>query len=285
MRSRPAHRSWFFAGNSFFARSFAARSGWLAVAACAALLASAAPAAAAPHAFRNGQLTIQLFDFDPVQVPPTAPLASGVLEATRTETGITSLGLPSKVFSTSGLSISITDPGAEPIDGLLLTVFNPAGTFAAGGGSEGGFGGKVPLGGTAKVCLFGNNQGCTAPFATLSLPLSVVGQTKTVILDVQQGSPISVTVKGAPWTTGTIMVPNNKGGFATITGGIEDLGDGYLGVELVTPIYISTTFSGSAVVPAWGVLALEVPEPDVLALGLGGVGALALVGLRRRQRD
>lgn len=279
MGSRPARRK------SFFAASSSAGPGWLLAAACAALVASSSPAGAAPHVFRNGQMTIELFDLDPIHVPSSGPLVSGVLEATRTETGITTLGLPAKMFSTTGLSIPITDPGADPIDGILITAFNPTGTFTGMGGGAGGFGGKMPLEGTAKVCLFGGSTGCASPAVTISLPLSVVGQTKTVIRDIQQGSPISVTVKGAPWTTGTIMVPNNKGGYTTRTGGIEDIGGGYLGVELVTPLYISTAFTGSAVVPAWGVMAFEVPEPDVLALGLGGVGALVLVGLRRRRRN
>jgi hypothetical protein len=94
-------------------------------------------------------------------------------------------------------------------------------------------------------------------------------------------------VKGAPWTTGTIMLMNTKqnGTYTTVTGGIEPTtaGDGsHLAVRLVTPIYISTAIPGSDTVPGWGVLSFEVPEPDVMALGLGAVGALVVVGLRRR---
>jgi len=250
-----------------------------------ALLAVAPAGHAEPQAFRNGQLTIELFSLDPVNVPPSAPLASGVLEATRTETGITTIGFPTKVFETTGLSIPITDPNADPIDGIFISVFNPAATFKAAGGSNGGFGGKMPLQGTTKVCLIGGQTFCQNPAVNLTLPLSVVGQTATTVVTFLA----NITVKGAPWTTGVVKVPNNKvppdDGFTTVTGGIEQTtaGDGsFLAVKLVTPIYISTAIGGSEVVPAWGVVSFEVPEPDVMALGLGAVGALVLVGLRRR---
>lgn len=268
----------------WFRDTFCAGAGWLAAAACAALVANASPATGAPHVFRNGQLTIELFDLGPLLVPPSAPLASGVLDATRTETSITSIGLPARVFETTGFSIPITDPAADPLDGLAITAFNPAGTFTAAGGGAGGFGGKLPLDGVAKVCLIGGDTGCASAAVTLELPLSVVGQTKTVVLDIESGSPISITVQGAPWTTGAIQIHDNDGGVTTLSGGIEDVGEGYLGVELVTPLYISTAFPGSAVVPAWGVMRFEVPEPDVLVLGFGGVGALVLLGLQRRRR-
>jgi hypothetical protein len=263
-------RSW-----SFSRRSFA----WFAAAACV-LLATAPGGRAAPQDFSNGQLTVELFSLDPINVPPSAPLASGVLEATLTESGITTIGFPAKVFETTGLSIPITDPNADPIDGVWITAANPAATFTAAGGGAGKFGGNMPLQGTAKVCLFGGKTFCANPSANISLPLSLVGQPSSKAFTFL----IGVTVKGAPWTTGTIMLQNkNLEGTVTntVTGGIDPNGAGGFNVKLVTPIYIATAFPGSAIVPAWGVMSFAVPEPDVMALGLGAVGALALVGLRR----
>lgn len=257
---------------------------WWAGLAIAAALAIAAPSHAGPAPFRNGQLEILLFGLDPVQVPPGAPLASGVLNATRTANSITAIGFPSKVFQTEALSVVITDPGADPIDGVLITAFNPSANFTAMGGGAGNFGGPMPLQGTAKVCLFSlpENPGCQTSVFNLTLPLSVVGDTGTAAVTFLA----DITVKGAPWTVGKIVIANAKGGATNVTGGIAPTtaGDGsYLGVKLVTPIYISTAITGSEVVPAWGVLSFEVPEPGVMALGLGAVGGLLAMGLRCRQ--
>jgi hypothetical protein len=252
-----------------------------------AALSIAAASHAAPTLFRNGQIEVNLFGLDPVKVPPSAPLASGVLNATRNGDALQTLGVPAKVFSTKALSVFITDPGADPIDSVLLTVFNPNGKFRAGGGPEGGFGGPLPLGGSARVCLFSGESPCQSWEISIDLPFSVVGDygevTATFLAD--------ITVKGAPWTTGVISIPSKVKGapittFQQVAGGIAPTtaGDGsYLAVKLVTPIYIQTAITGSEVVPAWGVMSFEVPEPGFLALGLGAVGGLVLMGLRRRR--
>lgn len=253
-----------------------------------AALSIATASHAAPTRFRNGQIEVNLFGLDPVKVPPSAPLASGVLDATRNGNTLETLGLPAKVFQTKARSVFITDPNADPIDSVLLTVFNPSGTFQAGGGPGGAFGGPLPLGGNARVCLFSGETPCQSwEFAFLDLPFSVVGDygevTVTFLAD--------ITVKGAPWTTGKISIPSKVKGakvttYQPVTGGIAPTtaGDGsWLAVKLVTPIYIQTAITGSEIVPAWGVMSLEVPEPGVMALGLGAVGGLVLMGWRRRQ--
>jgi len=258
---------------------------WVAGLAVVAALGSAAPSQAAPHSFRNGKLELEIFSLDPISVPPGTPLASGVLDATRTANDATTIVFPAKVFMTTGLSIPITATNAGPIDGVLFTGVNPVGNFTAMGGPAGNFGGPMPMQGTARVCLFAaaNTVGCEAPTFNLTLPLSKLGGGGTTTVTFLA----SITVKGAPWTTGTIMVMNTNGKstYTTVSGGIEQTTaeDGsHLAVRLVTPIYISTAIPGSDTVPAWGVLSFEVPEPDVMALGLGAVGALVVVGLRRR---
>lgn len=258
---------------------------WFAGLAVVAALGIATKSQAAPHPFREGAITLDIFSLDPIVVPPTTPLASGVLNGTRSETDVTSIVFPAKVFMTTSLSIPITATNAGPIDGVLITGSNPVGNFTAMGGPAGNFGGLMPMQGTARVCLFAaeNTVGCQAPALNLTLPLSKLGGPGTTTVTFLA----SITVKGAAWTTGTIMVMNTNGKstYTTVSGGIEPTtaGDGsYLAVRLVTPIYISTAIPGSDTVPAWGVLSFEVPEPDLMALGLGAVGALVVVGLRRR---
>ena len=255
--------------------------------ALAAALSIATASHAAPTRFRNGQIEVNLFGLDPVKVPPSAPLASGVLNAARDGSTLLTLGVPANVFQTQALSVPITDPGADPIDSVLLTIFNPNGKFRAGGGPGGNFGGPLPLGGNARVCLFSGDQPCASSLFFVDVPFSVVGDSGTITVTFLA----TITVKGAPWTTGQISIPSKVKGakvttFQPVTGGIAPTtaGDGsYLAVKLVTPIYIQTAITGSEIVPAWGVMSFEVPEPGVMALGLGAVGGLVLMGLRRRQ--
>jgi hypothetical protein len=54
-------------------------------------------------------------------------------------------------------------------------------------------------------------------------------------------------------------------------------------VQLVTPIFVSTSVAGSEVVPAFAIMnVLFSPEPVSLALGLGAVGTLISLGLKKR---
>ena len=182
-----------------------------------------------------------------------------------------SLALAGSTFATSGLLLPITDPAAFPIQGMLLTAQNGAGTFSDGGGT---LGGVMPLAGAARFCLFGP---CSSPVANASIPLSVVGlggaQTVGVV------SP--VTVIGAPWTTGTAAV-----GTLTAMGAAHGPASGTSStftpgghLQLVTPIYI---YSGFEVLPAFATLTIDfVPEPATLLLLGGGVAALAFAGRAR----
>ena len=83
----------------------------------------------------------------------------------------------------------------------LLTTFiaigsNAPGAFSAGGGPGGGFGGVMPLAGTANFRSLGGA-------IDLLIPLSIVGGGGTEIRVV---GPLSLTVTGGVWSTGTTTV-------------------------------------------------------------------------------
>ena len=227
--------------------------------------------AAAPESFTNGTLTLQISTLDPLSLGPE----SGTVEVSRSAGAITAITFPSDVFATTALVVPVTDPLAAPIAGLQATASNKTGTFA---GSP--LAGPMPIGGVTKVCLFGP---CQAAVANLSVPFSNpaagfalgLGGTTTVT------GAVNLTVKGAPWTAGTIMVDDGDGGTITAMGGVQ-VGAGATQVALVTPIFISTNISVSSIVPAFGVLEFTVPEPGVAALGAAAVGGLLVLGWRRR---
>lgn len=244
-----------------------------------AALGLAATSQAAPYALRNPklQIVVALFDLPPLDVP-ASPTAPAVLNATRNGDTLTSAVFPSKVFDTPALKITVT--GASPITGALIDASNPAATFTAMGGVGGTFGGAMPLRGTAKICLL--LGGCVAPTndMTVTLPLSVVGGVATATATFLA----NLTIHGATWRADTVTIPNGTGATNMVTGGVAPtaMGDN-LAVKLVAPLMVTTTLGGPfALVPAWSVLSFEVPEPGVLALGMGAVGALVLMGLRRR---
>jgi len=253
---------------------------WIAGLGFLAVLGIAADSQAAPHAFRNPTLkiVIDLFNEIPLVVPPAASIP-GVLNATRNGNTLTSAVFPAKVFDVAAYHIAVTDPLASPVTGAVLDVENPVGHFTAAGGA-GQFGGAMPLQGTAKICLL---LGCADPngAATISLPVSVVGGLASATVT----GLANLTVKGGVWRADTVTLVNGTGVTNQVTGGIAPTtkGEGYLAVKLVAPVLVTSTLQGPfAKVPTWGELRFEVPEPDVLALGLGAVAALVFMGLRRR---
>ncbi len=194
---------------------------------------------------------------------------------------LSSLNLAERDFATTGFVLPVTDPVVSPIKGIQVTLANGLGAFVGNGGA--GFGGIMPLVGVSKVCLFGacNASGTTSspfPGANIAVPLTVVGKGGSTAV----GALVSVTVIGAPWTTGTAQI-----GTITQMGGVSVLsntGAASGNVTLVTPVFISTNIPSSAVVPSFGFLNLHfVPEPGTLVLL--GSGIAGLVGFGRTRRS
>jgi hypothetical protein len=242
------------------------------LAAGALVVGIAGTGAAAPESFSNGTLSLQIATLDPLSLGPE----SGSADITRTGEAISSLVFPAGVFTTVGLVIPVTDPSAAPIGGLQATVSNQTGTFT---GSP--LAGPLAVAGVTKVCLFG---ACSAAVANLSVPFSNpannfalgVGGTTNVT------GAVNITVKGAPWTAGTINVDNGQGGVITAMGGVQQVGGGTQ-ISLVTPVFISTNIGVSSIVPAFGTMQFTVPEPGAAAVGLAAVGSLLVLGRARRR--
>jgi hypothetical protein len=233
---------------------------------------AAAPASAGVMAF-TGVLELQIAALDPIGVPGAGFVT--VASDPGNPNHIESFEIDPAIFAATRLSVPVTDPAVAPIQGVVATAQNGAGSFARRGGT---LGGVMPIYGVAKVCLFGT---CSDALANLSVPLSVVGQGGSLPIT----GPVNLTVAGAPWTSGTAAIGTITAmGFAL---GPEGAASSALqasgSVRLVTPIFIRTNLGASAVVPAFGFLTLHfVPEPGTLVLlGAGIAGLLARGGSRR----
>lgn len=190
-----------------------------------------------------GELSISILTLEPIAIRGNGTATAG----TRDGAHMTSLGLGAGLFSQQQAVIQVTDPSAFPIMGLQATASNAAASFAETGGGR--FRGSMPLNGVVKVCLFAP---CASAIANIDVPLSVVGQGGSAAVT----GPVSVTVAGAPWTTGTAAVGTvaNQGGAhgpASLTSSTAQV-DGQL--NAVTPIYVSTNIGASSVVPVFGFL-------------------------------
>jgi hypothetical protein len=221
----------------------------------------------------DGTLALQIATLAPVAIPGSGPATvNGSLGGGH----VTSLDLLASHFGTTGFVLDITDPGAFPIEAVKVTAHNGPAAFAGSGGA--GFGGTMPIYGTAKVCMYGNCGG-SSNISNLSVPLSVVGAggVATVM------AAINLSVIGAPWTTGIAAI-----GTITAMGGVSPLsntGAPSGAITLVTPIFISTNIGSFAIVPAFGILTMHfIPEASTFLLLGSGLVATAAYGRSRTRR-
>ena len=223
-------------------------------AAVALLAAGFAPVAAALELPFSGLLSIEV---STLPVVPIAGVGVATLNPLATGLHLESAMLPAGVFSQAGFALLVTSPSALPIAGLQITAANAAGTLARSSG--GSLGGVMSIHGVAKICLFAAcDQG---PPANVSVPVSVVGNggIATAV------GPVNVTVRGAPWTTATAAVAAISGrGSAMGPGGAASSTAQPGGqLNLVTPIFISTSIGAIGEVAALGrvKIAFEQPKP------------------------
>ena len=193
----------------------------------------------------SGVLSISIAGLPPVLVP-----GAGVATLNPNTNGLhlQSALLPAGAFARTGFSASVSAASAFPIAGVQVTAANASGVLARDG--SGALGGTMAIAGVAKVCLF---AACaSSPPANVSVPVSVVGQggTATAI------GAVNVTVRGAPWTTGTASgSAAGPGGLASSTA----QAGGHL--ALTTPIFISTNIGALAEIAASGRIELTFEQP------------------------
>lgn len=235
---------------------------------------------AAQLPIRNASLSVRISDLAELEIPqsPGSPVLS--VSGSRTETELLSLTLPADLFTVLGVSATITDPLISSlVAGVEMTdVRNDRGVFGPVGG--GSIGGPMAIRGVFRICLFTICNDPGSSFVTLdSRATPVIGQTGTVAVD--PGGLLDLTVRGAPWTSGTAQV-GSDGETGSIGPAPGD--DGFLAVRLVTPIRIETDLTAPFdLIPAFGIASLEVPEPAGLVLGLAAFGALTALGVSRRR--
>ena len=225
----------------------------------------------------TGTFVLQVGTLDPFVVPGNGDGVSTPAQA--------SLGAANFITT---VVVALT-PAAFPLVQLELTgpAGLAAGTFNAGGGSAGGFGGDAPLIGNALLGLFG-----PPPFAFLTVPLAAFGVDGGVVMTSNPALGVAITVFGNGWTTGQQKVIGTTGPFlgvtlATATGADLRSAGGGGQLVLVTAALAKTNVGGSENLPLVGVLTLNydvIPEPGTLMLLGTGVAGLAMLGRRRERR-
>jgi len=225
----------------------------------------------------TGSLGIQLSALPPVTIPGSAFVT---VNGTGAAGGhVNTLSMPASPFQVTGFVLPVTDPAAAPIGGLQLTAHNAAGTF-----SGATLGGLMSINGVTKVCLFAAcDNATTPPPANLVVPLNNAGVGGGFAVS----TLVNLTALGAPWTAGTaavgtVSIQGFQHGPASVASSTATASGS---IRLVTPIFVSTNISASAVVPVFGILDLHfVPEPGTLLLLGSGIAGLVITGRKRAQR-
>ena len=225
----------------------------------------------------TGSLGIQLSTLPPVTIPGSAFVT---VNGTGAAGGhVNTLSIPASPFNITGFVLPVTDPAAAPIGGLQLTAHNGAGAF-----SGATLGGIMPVVGFTKVCLFAAcDNTVTPPPANLNVPLNNVGSGGQAFVS----TLVNITASGAPWTAGTasvgtVSVQGFQHGPASVASSTATASGS---IRLVTPVFVSTNISASAIVPVFGILDLHfVPEPGTLLLLGSGIAGLVITGRKRAQR-
>jgi len=237
------------------------------------LLGLAAPAAAVPVAF-SGTLSLALS-----ALPPITVVATGTADVASSAGQITSIALAGGTFATS-VTIPVTDPVSSPITQVIASLTNGAASFGTLPGANldndfltdlsGTGSGPMALTGQAKIGLF------PGPLANLTVPFTSGGVNGVGLGGgyVVATSAVTVSVRGAPWTTGTASI-----GTATAMGFLAGNT-----VQLVSPTTLTTSLGGDTTIPMFSVLTLSfVPEPGswlLISCGLAGLTVLRAGGRR-----
>jgi hypothetical protein len=243
--------------------------------AIALLLVAAAPSTASTLNLTGSTLGVSIGALPPVaisQSPDPVPLLVSSFAGSFSEAP----GL----FSGSVVLPQVLFTGVSLVSSLNVTAANASGSFSAGGGPGGGFGGAQAILGQAVVGVQGG-------LINVVVPLSVAGaggQTQ------QAAFALVLSVTGHPWTTGVAQVTGvtrqtASGAFVnTVTlSGYDNRAANHAGaLQLVTPIRILSNVLGS--VPAFATQTLTfVPEPGMLLLLGSAIGALVALGRGRRR--
>jgi hypothetical protein len=244
------------------------------------LLALALVTGSAPEAVRAAALPVEVDLRIQIAATPTFGVSgTGTAEVTSTGVHLTALSLASGLAAGTGVVMPVTDPAAAPIMGYQVTIANGAAAFAETSGGE--LAGTMPILGVAKVCLFAP---CSAALSNLSLPLTPIGVGGTAV----GAGPVSLTLRGAPWTSGDAVIlpgyystPGFRHGPASLTSSTAQPGGE---MRLVTPIFISTNIGVGVTLESYAFLDVRfVPEPSAaLLLSVGALG-LAIRGRAARR--
>lgn len=192
--------------------------------------------------FLIGSLDTIAIDGDGIADASLAPLG----------TSIQHVDVDAGVFSETGITRTV-DPANFPIAGVRASAANQAGAFERSGPGN-HLHGVMPISGVARVCLF---AACDeSPLANLSIPLSIIGAGGTVTAT----DEVNLTVRGAPWTTGTIRIPTSSGYSFFVRGTSQGTGWSRA-TSLVTPIFISSNLGASPVIASWATLDLDFSDP------------------------